>query len=253
MPRVCKICQHSDRAAIEAQMARCLPKLEIARNFTGLSHNNVENHLKHFRLPIELEAHRRISFDASFRQHFTRLEKLLAACDKWLIDPDDESRYTVAPRASDLKVIYEKEINGVLITRTARLSDLLDQINGQGRNVLQVSYSNDKYKLFLDTIAQLHHKLEMLAKISGKYKQDAPNPEQSATFAQILAPIFLYGESELLTPKVQTALIESLATARGFDTNEFTRLVAETKERIENAEAEKRQSVAEGAEKEVLN
>ena len=249
MPRVCKICQHSDRAAIEAQMARCLPKLEIARNFTGLSHNNVENHLKHFRLPIELEAHRRISFDASFRQHFTRLEKLLAACDKWLIDPDDESRYTVAPRASDLKVIYEKEINGVLITRTARLSDLLDQINGQGRNVLQVSYSNDKYKLFLDTIGKLHDKLDMMAKISGLY---LPNPEQSESnqfTAKTIAAVCAFCETEPLTPERQKEFIEFIAGAKGFDLAAFAEQVAAERENLRA----RYESAAESAEKEVLN
>ena len=88
--------------AIEAQMAQCLAKLEIARNFTGLSHNNVENHLKHLRFPTELKEHRRISFDASFRRHFTRLEKSIHGTKK-----DAQKYLTAKTREKDLGVFVE--------------------------------------------------------------------------------------------------------------------------------------------------
>ena len=207
MPRVCKICQHSDRAAIEAQMCQRVANLRIATNFKNISEANLRNHLNHFALPARLEVRRRITFDESFQRDFVRLEKLIASFDEKLSDGDKFDVSKLTPQM---------------------------------------------LRVYLDTIGKLHDKLDMMAKIS-KYKPDAPNPDSSATFAQILAPVFLYGESQLLTPEVQTALIESLAVAKGYDINEFTRLIAETKERIEQSEANKRQIAAESAEKEVLN
>ncbi len=193
MARVCKICQHSDRAAIEAQMCQRVANLRIATNFKNISEANLRNHLNHFTLPARLEVRRRITFDESFQRHFVRLEKLITSFDEKLADGDKFDVSNLEPKM---------------------------------------------LKLYLDTMGKLHDKLDMMAKISGKYQQDAPNPESPASFAKILAVICVYCETQLLTIERQTVMISSIAGARGFNLDEFARAVAEEKAEIIQSRAE---------------
>jgi len=69
-----------------------------------------------------------------------RMELLSDASDKFLQDPDNPGEYYMGPRAHELKVVYlEKKVipqkKGVKIVwerRTAKLQDLINQIQGDG-------------------------------------------------------------------------------------------------------------------------
>lgn len=105
-------------------------------------------------------------------------QKVIDACDEWLTDPDRPERYTMDPRAEDLKVVYtvtEEDESGKprKVRKHADLSYLLDELYRYGRIEPQtVSYkATDPRKLILDALSLAQSNIESIAKIMG-YVQD---------------------------------------------------------------------------------
>jgi hypothetical protein len=102
--------------------------------------------------------------------------KLLKACDAWLTDPEDPTRYDLSPRASEVLVHYEMTIAGpggrpVVVKRKARLQALLGALSRvrDGLAVTAVeSKAADPRKLLLDTTKTLESHLRLVAEIAGK-------------------------------------------------------------------------------------
>lgn len=175
MANACKICSHDRRKEIEKQLAQGVANLRIATSFQNISEANLRNHLNHFELPAKLKEESSIEFYEMLKRHSLRLEKMLAACDEDLTDPNDETKYTLAPRADDLTVIYEVRQGKQTVRKTAPLNELIDLVNGNGRDIIRVKWTDNRYKLFLDTISELHKKLDTLAKIGGHYQKEKEN------------------------------------------------------------------------------
>ena len=112
-------------------------------------------------------------------QLFERIHLLFDACDRWLRDADDPTRYDIGPRAEDIKVIYlENGANGKPVKRKARLSHLLEQVDqakkDNGYSLLMVESKHaDPRDLVLKTADRLQQQIELLARLMGEL-QDQP-------------------------------------------------------------------------------
>jgi hypothetical protein len=175
MANACKICSHSDRKEIERDLAQGVANLRIATRFSDISEANLRNHLKHYLVPAQLEEETKIEFHNMLFRHSMRLEKLLAAFDELLTDPDDETKYTLSPLADDIDIVYEVQQGERTAKKTSSLQELIDLVNGKGRDIIRVKWADNRYRIFLDTIGKLHDKLDLLAKIDGLYQKEKEN------------------------------------------------------------------------------
>src|SRR5215208_6441836 len=122
MPRTCTVCQHEDVAGINSALLAGTPLRTIA-DLNGLSHQSLirhrDNHLPGSLLKSQ-EAREIADADrlmAELEATFARVNKLFDACDEWLTDPDDPTRYDIGPRAGELMVTYEERSNGRTVQR----------------------------------------------------------------------------------------------------------------------------------------
>jgi len=139
MPRTCSICGHPDREAIEKALLGPDSFRVIAGRF-HVSRSALERH-KAAHLPtamVQAQAadNALVEFGVLNELKFVygRAVMLFNACDAWLQDPEDPTRYEINPRAEDINVVYSwQEVGqrGSLITkrRKEKLSALLRQIN----------------------------------------------------------------------------------------------------------------------------
>lgn len=103
-----------------------------------------------------------------------RVQKMYDACDEWLTDPDHTDKYTLNPRADEIRVVYTKPEGERFVRRTESLAELITKIEGTGGNsVIELqSRVTDPRKLILETALTLNKQLELLAKIQGLVKDN---------------------------------------------------------------------------------
>lgn len=115
---------------------------------------------------------------------FDHAAKLREACAAWLADPDRPERYTLAPRATEVEVVYDDPND---VTREGRprrkkmlLQDMLEKVARQ-MGVSVVDYDRkgaDPRKLILESLDRHTAILHQYAQLVGAYKQPDKNPEE---------------------------------------------------------------------------
>lgn len=183
MPQRCTVCDHPklkeiDLALVQAKQSNRV----IARQFE-LNHDAIRRH-KADHLPLTLlrgyEAQKEadaLSVMAELERCVKHTNKMLAACDAWLTDPEDPARYSLEPRTEEVTVIYtETGDDGKPQRKRAQLTQLLPKVEKKkGRTVESWEVKRaDPRDLILKTIAQLRPQAELLARLEGKIK-DNPN------------------------------------------------------------------------------
>ncbi|MDP9359694.1 MAG: hypothetical protein M3R02_31305 [Chloroflexota bacterium] len=216
MPRTCTVCAHPQRASIDHALVAGEPYRAIARRFAA-SPDAVLRH-KTAHLPADLvrareaeEETRALDTMAELRRCLERSNLLFDACDRWLRDADDPSRYDLGPRADDLLVTYaEPGRDGRSIRRKAPLSELVAQVEQVGRRVVLIETRRaDPRELVLKTAGRLQGQLELMAKLLGDLDERSP-------VAILLAPEWLEIRSALLEaltpfPEARAAVADRLA------------------------------------------
>jgi len=105
------------------------------------------------------------------------LEKQRDAIDRWLTDPENEDRYSVEPRASEIDVVYERvrESDDKVVRDKDTLHNLLERIQSNlPIDVVSVSIkSHDIRKLMLDTLNSEIGQLKLLMQVQEKRVQEA--------------------------------------------------------------------------------
>jgi hypothetical protein len=199
MPRTCTICTHPERPAIEQALVTNESYRNIAEHFVvsvgALTRHKAEH------LPAALVQATKAQQDEDaidvmieLRRLFRRVNLLLDACDAWLRDPDDPTRYTLEPRADELSVIYlEPDAEGKPVRKKAPLSVLLGQMKGKSVIRWEAKHA-DPRELILKTAAQLQGQQEFLAKLIGQLQQEG-------TVNILIAPQWV---------EVRTALLRAL-------------------------------------------
>lgn len=119
----------------------------------------------------ERDAAHGTDFVAETLQQDERVQKLLDACDRYLTDPADPSRYELGPRAWEIDIVYRtvEPDTDKMITRKESLQALLDKLDAQGYQPWEVRMKQaDPRKLLLEAATVLRATLELRAKLAGK-------------------------------------------------------------------------------------
>jgi hypothetical protein len=140
------------------------------------------------------------------RRCFERVNLLFNACDRWLRDADDPTRYDIGPRAEELRVTYEEERLGErTVKRKATLAELLAEVNGSDRSPVRTvtmveTKHADPRELVLKTAARLQPQIELLARLIGELDEKPQvnilvSPEWIAVRAAVLEALAPHPEA----------------------------------------------------------
>lgn len=222
MTRTCTVCQHPERQAIDrALVGEATPYRRIAEQFSVSGTALLRHKADHLLAEIvaawqEERAANGQELAGELRGWMDSLTKLLRACDEWLTDPHDPSRYDLAPRAHEVWCHYETgggTGEGRPVRKKERLSALLARLETAGLRdpyafVMVEQKSADPRKLIIDTSKALEGHLRLLGEIVGKLQTQGTvnflaTPEWSALEARMLGALAQY-------PAARFALAEAL-------------------------------------------
>jgi hypothetical protein len=208
MARTCTICTHPERAAIDKALVNGVPLRGIAGQY-GLTDSSLARH-KAEHLPATLVRAQRgreqthaLGVMEELERCVRRINLLLEACDRWLRDPDDPSRYSLDPRAEEVQVIYTTRTAQGPVRRRVPLSHLLEAVTHQSPGLVVEHVENksaDPRELLLKSTSQLKGQIELLAKLLGQLdERPAVNvlvaPEWLTIRAGLLAALGPYPEA----------------------------------------------------------
>lgn len=194
MPRHCSICTHTKRKKIETSLAQGVSYRKIAGQFEASSaavarhatgcmvSNSVAVEKARAKKITEVEAERvdvevrsALSIEDELQRCFTRMNLIFDACDSWLRDPNDLTKYTLDPRSDEVSVTYlELGQNDAPIRKTENLHTLLARAGISPES--WETKAADPRVLILKTAEQLGRQIDLLAKLRGEYKPDANAP-----------------------------------------------------------------------------
>lgn len=207
MPPVCTICSHPKRAEIDKALVAGSVFRDVAQRFAvsrDALFRHKRDHLAEALVRVEEQIGQRIAKEVDRRAEqtataaldvhaelgnvFHRMKKLLDACDAWLTDADDPSRYDLAPRAHELQVTYEY-LDGytdsgrpIYKRRKRPLSDLLRVLETEHPDkptlLMVESKSADPRDLIVKTANALRPSVELLAKLVGALDESPKNVTQ---------------------------------------------------------------------------
>lgn len=121
MVRTCTICNHPDHQAIDKALVNKVPYRRIATQYFphgALTDSALRRHAAEHLLATIVDAWQAErhgngrELADELRAWMDTLTKLLRACDEWLTDPDDATRYDLGPRATEIMVHYEAPRGG---------------------------------------------------------------------------------------------------------------------------------------------
>jgi hypothetical protein len=218
VPRVCTVCHHAERAAIDKLLAGGIALRDIAGRH-GLAKSAVARH-KEDHLPAALAlaqaaADQADALDvmAELRRCFMRVNLVAEACDRWLRDPADPTRYDVGPRAGDVLVIYEQRAaDGKAHQRKAPLDTLLARLGEGGMRPVGYEVKHaDPRELMLKAVAQLRPSVELLAKLVGELDEHPQvnvtlSPEWQAVRGGLLEALGPYPDARVAVARQLVAL-----------------------------------------------
>jgi len=103
-----------------------------------------------------------------------KAEKMLAAADAWLEDPNAPGRYNLNPRTHEVDVVYERQVGDRTVRSTEKLGKLLADVEGKlGITVVRgETKTADPRKLLLEAVATLKPVVELIGKATGQIKPD---------------------------------------------------------------------------------
>jgi hypothetical protein len=158
---------------------------------------------------------------AELQRCFARVNLLFDACDRWLRDADDPTRYDIGPRATELDVTYDETLidrngNPYTVRRKKKLSDLLETVETETRTItlVETKYA-DPRELVLKTANRLQGQMELLSKLVGQLSDGdtiniVVNPAWVQIRTELLAALRPYPDAaHAVASKLQ--LIEGVA------------------------------------------
>lgn len=226
MPRTCTVCDHPERTAVDRALVAGEAMRNVALRF-AISFAALQRHKANHLPGVLAEAKRRqgelhethvaavgvalqertvaeeaygLDVMEELTRCFQRVNLLFDACDRWLRDADDPTRYDIGPRAGDILVTYEEPgADGKTIRRKEALDRLLARVEGSGMALERwdTKYA-DPRELVLKTAQQLTGQTQLLAKLLGQLDE---RPQVNV----LMAPEWLQVRAALLTALVPYA------------------------------------------------
>ena len=140
-----------------------------------------------------------------------RMEKLYDACDEYLQDPEDPSKYDLSPRALEIVVSYRTVDDAnpnKLVTKKATMQQLIDICFEHGYETTLIrTGSVDPRRLIIDTHNALCKELELMAKIEGAIKDTVVNVTFNQYWAKFKQVIFRATEG---APEVRARIVAEM-------------------------------------------
>ena len=186
MPRPCTICSDEGRDEIDLALASGEPVRQVASKWlvsrSALARHS-ESHVRPGVARVQAlvreqtirQAQHDLDVIAELQRAFDRINLLFDACDRWLRDPEDPTRYDVSARADDVDVIYlERGPNKQLIRRKVKLSRLLARLEDAGTDVERAEVKHaDIRDLVLKTADRSKDQLELIARLLGQLSESS--------------------------------------------------------------------------------
>lgn len=215
MARTCTICTHAARVAIDKSLIDGDSFRHIAARHgvsTGSLQRHKNDHLSQLlaesvtRAPVpvpvsvdlaEVTQHaaqrqaENLDVRVQLDKHVERINLLSDACDRWLRDPDEPSRYTLDPRADDLMVLYEdlndRTRGGDPKRKRATLAELLERVANLDIAVQVVERRHaDPRELVLKTAESAKSQMSLLVTVLDKlYNQQQVEAFQTTVLTAI--------------------------------------------------------------------
>lgn len=216
MPR-CKACIHPMLPEINRALAAQEPERTVANRF-GLSKASVHRHKKacvpsrlaavQERLSAaerrEIEARGARSGASAVDEYVTlqrcweKMDLMLDACDRFLTDPADASRYDLGPRADDVEVVF---VDGTADPklRKARLSELLRKVEeGLGMTTVGSRWKiADPRKLIHSTVREIRGNIALLQDVRNMVPKDKALEMIGAVESAVMRNLELYATEDV--------------------------------------------------------
>lgn len=223
MSRTCTVCSNNQKLAIESSIAAGTSYRDIAGQFETTK-SSIERHVKSC-IPAALDALRKaqkvesaLVVEDEVKHVFNRLNKLIDACDEWLTDPKDTSKYTLEPRDLEIQVVYfdynDADNNGNPRRKRDSLGSLVKRAEAANIEVVSCfSKHADPRELVVKTAGQIASHLQLYAKLRGLFQKPRDNDDQREHDAKIA--------------KLVRAEVDRLIKQEGWDEKEARAIVLE--------------------------
>lgn len=179
MAKACSICTSGHREEAERALVAGVSYRQIEQRF-GLARSALQRHKADHLMPHLLAAKEAEDLAGAtevireLERITERAQLLYDACDRYLRDADDPSRYDIGPRDHEVTVTYYERDDGSdggrRRPRKELLSSLLDRLErDHGIRVVRESIRiADPRDLIIKTMVALKGNLELLSKLTGE-------------------------------------------------------------------------------------
>ncbi len=213
--------KHPKKNAIIRDLVNQVPYSQIAGNY-GMTVNSVQRYATQKLRMSAAKALAKGQYDgaqllARIEDTIVYVQKMYDACNDWLQDPEDHSKYNLDPRAYEHQVIYNWVITDAdgkdtRIRKKANLQELLERAMREDEEIIKVeSKVADPRNLVLQTAQTLNKQLETLAKIAGVV-QEVTNVDVNVSVNTVLASnIVQVIQREVEDPEVVKRIVEGIS------------------------------------------
>ncbi len=184
-PGKCAIWNHPDNAEINRRLAEKALLREISERY-GMNISSVSRHRSTCipAMMVKADANDAISssivIEKSLEKTFAHINKLIDACDEWLLDPGGSGRYSLDPRGYELDVVYDDhndtDERGKPRRKKESLQSLLTRIEAGSVTVdiVESKYA-DPRKLIIESATEIRAHLDFYARLHGLYQKERTN------------------------------------------------------------------------------
>lgn len=188
MPQVCSVCTHPKSKDIDLAIIRGASSNRKIATRHGLVESALRSHranhlAERYSAARESTAEKlAVDLQTELNNCFEYARKLRAACDKWLTDPDDETKYTLGARASEVKIVFDEYDHRTKKEKRKRASletllHRLEQKRGLDITVERMETRvADPRKLNLEVLDRYDRLMRMRGDLTGEFKQPQDNP-----------------------------------------------------------------------------
>ncbi len=169
----CKVCDHKKVALINSKL-RSEDTIASIEKLFNISRKTITRHRDKCLASLlseDKETKEAIVGDVLLKQVNSQIElvsKMIQACDEWLTDPDDPSKYFIGARGDEIDVSFQKVDvdSGRLLPgkEKATLQELIQAIKAPGvYHLLNITNKHaDPRDLLLKAITKLEHTVKMI-------------------------------------------------------------------------------------------
>lgn len=212
--------RHPQKKAIIRDLVNQVPYQTIANNYE-LTFSSIQRYASQRLRYTAAKALAKGDYDGAallsrVEDTIVNVQKMYDACNDWLTDPTDHSRYNLEDRANELQVIYyeyytDDKGNERTVKKKANLQKLIDDVMGKEREAIEVnSKRTDPRQLILMTAQTLNKQLETLSKIAGVVKEVANVDVNINMNTHLASNVIQIIQREVDDPAVVQRIVEGL-------------------------------------------